>query len=185
MITNQNLNNFYVLVDIENKIVIDRIQKLPENWRNIAGLPGLSDEELCNLSWAGWKNIGWINIHSEKILEYKSSQENIELNKNTFKSLITEIRKEQQSSSIQYEGMRIKPDTKTLYSLFVLQNKENINFKCMNGYCTFTSKQLKELCDIIELHVQKWFNWEMNVYCQIDLCQNISDFLNVNYSFYE
>ena len=30
MITNQNLNNFYVLVDIENKIVIDRIQKLIE-----------------------------------------------------------------------------------------------------------------------------------------------------------
>lgn len=46
-----NLNKFYVLVDTEQKIVIDKIQRLPENWKNIAGLPGLTDEEICDLKW--------------------------------------------------------------------------------------------------------------------------------------
>lgn len=180
---NRDLYNFYVLVDTENKSILDKIQKLPENWRNIAGLPGLSDKELCNLTWAGWSNLGWINIHSEEIKKYNHSPENLELNKNTFKVLITEIRKEQQLSLIEYKGAKIQPSTKTLHSLFFLQSKEKVNFKCINGYHTFISDELKELYDIIESHVQKWFDWEMNVYLQIDLCQNVSDFLNVNYDF--
>jgi hypothetical protein len=180
---NHNLYNFYVFVNNENKLILDKIQKLPENWRNIAGLPGLSDEELRDLTWAGWTNHGWINIRSEEIKNYSHSPENLELNKNTFKHLISEIRKEQQLNIVDYDGARIQPNKKTLYSLFLLQSKEKVNFKCMNGYYTFTSEQIKELYGILELHIQKWFDWEMNVYSQIDSCQNVSDFLNVNYDF--
>jgi len=179
----KNLNNFYVLVDTRDKIVIDKIQKLPENWKNIAGLPGLSDKKICNLTWAGWDNLGWINIHSEKIKDYGYSPENLELNKNAFKVLISEIRKEQQSNTIEYQGAKIKSNTNTLFSLFTLQGKQQVNFKCINGYYTFTSEQLKELYDIMESTMQKWFDWEMNVYSQIDACQSISDFLNIDYDF--
>jgi hypothetical protein len=180
---NQNLNNFYILVDTEKKIVIDKIQKLPQNWKNIAGLPGLSDEELRDLKWAGHSNLGWINIHSEEIKQYSSSQENLELNKNEFKSLITQLRKEKQSEVIEYQGAKLKSDTNTLYSLFLLHKKKEVNYKCINGYYTFTSPQICELYDIIDTNMQKWFDWEMNVYAQIDVCKNISDFLNVNYDF--
>jgi hypothetical protein len=176
-----NLNNFYVLVDTETKLVIDKIQKLPENWKNIAGLPGLTDKELCDLKWAGQNNFGWINIHSELIKEYKSSKENLELNKNTFKDLITSLRKERQESPIQYEGARIKPDNKTLYALFLLKDKPTVNFKCLNGYYTFNSEQIKELYDIIDSNIQKYFDIEMSIYQQIEVCESISDFFNVNY----
>jgi hypothetical protein len=179
---NQNLNNFYILVDTEKKIVIDKIQKLPQNWKNIAGLPGLSDEELRDLKWAGHSNLGWINIHSEEIKQYSSSQENLELNKNEFKSLITQLRKEKQSETIEYQGAKLKSDTNTLYSLFLLHKKKEVNYKCINGYHTFTSSQICKLYDIIDTNMQKWFDWEMNVYSQIDVCKNISDFLNVNFS---
>jgi len=180
---NQNLNNFYILVDTEKKIIIDKIQQLPQNWKNIAGLPGLSDEELRDLKWAGHSNLGWINIHSEKIKQYSSSQENLELNKNEFKSLITQLRKEKQSESIEYQGAKLKSGTNTLYSLFLLHKKKEVNYKCINGYHTFTSPQICELYDIIDTNMQKWFDWEMNVYSQIDACLSISDFLNVNYDF--
>ena len=43
-----NLDELYVLVDTRQKIVIDKIQKLPENWKNIAGLSGLTDEQLSD-----------------------------------------------------------------------------------------------------------------------------------------
>jgi hypothetical protein len=178
-----NLNNFYVLIDTETKLVIDKIQKLPENWKNIAGLPGLTDEELCDLKWAGHHNLGWINIHSESIKKYKSSEENLILNKNTFKSLITDMRKEKQKTPIEYQGAKIKSNNKTLYSLHLLKDKTIVNFKCLNGYYTFNSTQIKEIYDMIDNNIQKFYNIEMDIYRQIDSCQSLSDFFNINYDF--
>jgi hypothetical protein len=179
-----NLNNFYVLVDTETNQVIDRIQKLPQNWQNIAGLPGLSDEELCDLKWAGHRNLGWINIHSEKIKEYTSPPENLDLNKNTFKFLISELRKEKQSEPIEYNGAKLKSNIQTWHSLSLLKEKEKVNYKCINGYYTFTSLQIVEICDKIEQQIQTPFDREMEIYDQIDKCQSISDFFNVIYTFY-
>ena len=178
-----NLTNFYVLVDTETKEIIDKIQKLPENWKNIAGLSALSDEELCDLKWAGQHNLGWINIHSEKIKEYTSLSENLDLNKNTFKFLISELRKEKQSEPIEYNGARLKSNIQTWHLLSLLKEKEKVNYKCINGYFTFTSLQLAEICDKIEQQIQSLFDCEMQIYQQIDACQSISDFLNVTYDF--
>jgi len=179
----KKIDDFYILVDTEKKLVIDKIQKLPQNWKNIAGLPGLSDEQLRDLKWAGYSNLGWINIRSKEIKEDSSSQENLELNKNEFKSLITQFRKEKQSESIEYQGAKLKSDTTTLYSLFLLRHKEKVNYKCINGYYVFTSLQINELYGIMESNIEKWFDWEMSVYSQIDACQSVFDFLNVNYDF--
>lgn len=179
----KNLNDFYVLVDIESKEIIDKIQKLPENWKNIAGLPGLSDEELCDLKWAGHHNLGWISIQSKKIKEYTSSQDNLELNKNIFKQLISELRKDKQLESIEYHGAKLKLNIQTWNSLSLLKTKEKVNYKCINGYFTFTSLQLVEICDIIEQHIENLFNLEMEIFQQIDNCQSISDFFNVVYDF--
>lgn len=177
------LNDLYILVDIENKITIDKIQKLPSNWSNISGLAGLSDDELSDLSWAGHHNIGWINIKSEKIKEYTSGPENLELNKNTFKQLVSEERKELQKIPIKYEESIIKTDLKTIYFLYSMRNKSKINYKCVNGYYTFNSDQIMSILDTIQKHIQKYFDIEMEIYKQIDSCQSISDFFDVNYKF--
>lgn len=176
-----NLNNFYVLVDTENKIVIDKIQKLPKNWNNISGLSGLSDEQLCDLKWAGHHNIGWVNIHSELIKEYSSSLENLNLNKNTFKSLVTEIRKEKQYTPIEYNGAKIKADNRTFCTLHILKERDYVNFKCLDGYHTFTSLQMQKIYTIVNEQMQKYFDIEMKIYKQIDSCKSIADFLYVNY----
>lgn len=173
------LNDYYVLVDTHSMLVIDKIQKLPENWFNIAGLPGLTDDQLKNLTWAGHYNKGWINIQTEEIKKYSSSVENLELNKNEFKRLITELRKEQQETTINYYDAQIKSNIKTLYTLLLLKSKDKVHFKCVNGYYTFNRFQLEELYDIIDHNIQKLFNWEMKIYAQIDKCQVISDFLNI------
>lgn len=176
------LNDYFVLVDIKNKIVIDKLQKLPKNWQNIAGLSGLSDQQLADLSWSGNENIGWIRINSEKIKEYKSSPENLNLNKNILKELVSLFRYQNQIKQIKYNDAIIKADEKTRYSLFIkrIQAKENpnltINYKCVNGYHTFTSFQLVELCDIIEKHVQKCFDLEKIIFNKIEQATEIYDF---------
>ena len=176
-----NLNDFYVLVDIEQKQIINKIQKLPENWKNISGLNGLSDNELKNLDWSGNKNIGWINIKSKNITNFYSSPENLELNKNTLKTLISEIRKDKQEEPIEYKNAKLKTDIQTRYSLEILKTKNKVNYKCINGYYTLTSIDIKQICDIIDAQIQKYFDIEKNIHEKIEKCSSLSDFLNINY----
>jgi pyruvate formate-lyase activating enzyme-like uncharacterized protein len=176
-----DLSNFYILVDTETKQIINKIEKLPQNWKNIAGLPGLSDEELCDLEWAGQPNLGWVNIHSKKIKEYESSPENLELNKNEFKILISDLIKEKKSEPIEYCGAKLKSDNQTWNSLFILKEYDKVNYKCIDGYHTFTSSQITEIYAIITENIQKYFDLEMEIYTQIDSCQSISDFFNVKW----
>ena len=180
-----NLNNFYILVDTEKKIFIDKIQTLPQNWVNISGLPNYDDEKLSDLTWAGHKNLGWINTKSNQIKNFSSSPENLELNKNHFKKLVSEKRKEKQSISINYEGAEIKTDLETRYSLLLLKmsNEDEINFKCINGYYTFNQLEICKICDIIDEQIQKYFDIEKNIYKQIDKCGSVQDFFDINYDF--
>ena len=93
------------------------------------------------------------------------------------------MEKEKQIEIIDYHGAKIKCDLETRYSLFTLKNKEKVNFKCINGYYSFTSLQIAEIYDRIEKQIQSYFDIEMKIYEQIDMCQSISDFFNVKYDF--
>ena len=180
-----NLNDFYVLVDTENQIIIDKIQTLPLNWANISGLSNYDDEKLSDLTWSGHKNLGWINIKSILINKFYSSPENLNLNKNEFKRLISKKRKQKQNNPISYKEAVIKSNFETRYSLlnFKLSNKTHINFKCINGYYNFNKLEVDEIYAMIDEQIQKYFDTEKNIYEQIDNCVSIQDFFNVNYDF--
>lgn len=181
-----NLNDLYVLVDNEKSLIIDKIQELPENWNNISGLKNLPEDKIKNLDWSGNKNLGWINIKSKDIKKYSSLKETLELNKNHFKAIISKIRKEKQSNPIKYNEAEIKTDFKTRFSLFLLINSssnKDINFKCLNGYFSFNHTQLEDILSIINNQIQKYFDIEKNIFNQIDKCNSVQDFMNVNYDF--
>jgi hypothetical protein len=180
-----NLNNFYILVDNEKKEIIDKFQKLPRNWKNISGLSGLSDEQLENLNWAGHHNLGWINLYSPKILEFNSSEENLQLNKNTLKYLISEKRKEKQNLPVIFKESHFKTDIKTRYTLFTLKssNKKQINFKCINGYYKFTPYELEKVYNLIEDKLLYLFDLEMFLYKEIDDCKSFSDISKIRWNF--
>ena len=176
------LDDYYVLVDTEQKIIIDRIRKLPDNWCNISGLSGLSDQELCDLKWAGHHNLGWISIFSKQVKKYHSSPENLEMNKNIFKKLISELREEKELSGIEYQSIKFKTDEKTRYSLLMKKTygSSKINYKCFNNYYTFSLEQIDEILNVIEKYIQECFDWEKKIYDQIDECKNIFDFSKIN-----
>lgn len=182
-------DKLYVLVDLNEKLILGKIEKLPENWRNIAGLYNLSEEKLSDLGWSGNEGCGWIEINSPKIKDYECSSENLRLQKRTFKELVSKIRKEKEGKFISYKGVRINPNEKTRYSLFVKRvlAKENpertFSFKFLDGYTTLNSSQIIELCDIMEEHIQKCFDREREIYEKIEACEKISDFFEVNYDF--
>jgi len=184
-----NMKNFYVLVDPQNKIVLDKIQELPENWRNIAGLPGLSDEEICDLKWAGWDNLGWINIRSPEMSNYESSLENLEMNKLTLKDLITEKVNQKKESLLYYKDVQIPTDYETRIELLILKERaketpeKTFNLKLRFKYYQFSAKDIINISNLIEDHNESCNLWEKEVYSQIESCNALSDFPNINYDF--
>jgi hypothetical protein len=180
-----NQSEFYILVDTEKKETIDKFQKLPQNWKNISGLPGLSDQELEDLKWAGHYNLGWINLNSTKLKEFKFSQDNLQLNKNNLKNLVSKKRKEVQNTLIDFKGAKFKINNKTRLSLFLLKNskKEKINFKCINEYRSFSVIEICEIFEFLENKSQELFDLEMQIYEKIDNCETIKDLSKLNLEF--
>lgn len=180
-----DFSKFYVLVDTEKNIIIDKIQELPQNWKNIAGLPGLSDYELENLEWAGHKNLGWISIQSPKIKNYLISKENFELQKNILKDLVSSKTKEIENNKTIYKSILVEINSinRSIITSYYIRSQKNSNLqfycKFFNKYYTFTSKEIEDLYDIIESHYFSIAEFEMKIYNQIDSCQNIFDFLNI------
>jgi hypothetical protein len=183
------MKNFYVLVDPQNKIVLDKVQELPENWRNIAGLPGLSDEELRDLKWAGWDNLGWINIRSSEMFDYESSPENLEMNKLTLKVLVTEKVNQKKEGLLLYKEILIPTDSETRLELLILKERARQNpektfvLKIRFQYYQFPAEDIINISNLIEDYNESCNLWEMEVYSQIESCQSIADFSNINYDF--
>ena len=183
------MSNFYVLVDPQNKIVLDKIQELPENWRNIAGLPGLSDEEIRDLKWAGWDNLGWINIRSSEMFDYESSSEKLEMNKLTLKFLVTEKVNEKKESLLSYKEILIPTDSETRLELLILKERAQQNpektfvLKLRFRYYEFSAEDIINISNLIEDHNESCNLWEKEVYSQIESCQSLAEFSNINYDF--
>ena len=117
------------------------------------------------------------------IKDFYSSPDNLQLNKNELKKIISTIRKEKQNEVITYNSAKIKSDILTRYSLEIVKEKEKINYKSINGYYVFNSVDIKNICDMIDKQTQNYFDIEKNIYEQIDKCTSITDFLNINYDF--
>lgn len=174
---------YYVLVDFELNQIIDKIQKLPENWNNICGLPRLTDTELSNLEWAGHKNLGWINFCSESITKYKFSNENLELNKNQIKSIISSIRDKKQQEPIEYKEKLVKSNKESLCILNSIKDESFINYKCVNGYLQLSTSEIIEIFNLMRDKFQYYFNLETELYDKIDKCTTIYELSRVNYDF--
>ncbi len=184
-----NINDFYILVDRKKKIIINKIQKLPEYWNNISGLSNLSDEELSDLSWSGNSDLGFIRINSEELEEYSSNEENLKLNKFEIKKLVSESKSYKKNEYVIFDGVKVPVDDTTRYAILIkkLQSLKDesltFNFKCFGEYFTFTALQMIELSDIIEEYVQSLYDKEMQIFNQIDSCEKVSDFVNIDYDF--
>jgi len=182
-----NLSDFFVIVDNEKKIITTQIQKLPINWQNISGMSGLSEKELSDLEWAGHKNIGWISIISEEINNYVSDFSNMSLNRTSLKNFVTEERKKLEDEPIEYETdfaiVKIKPNIKNLHTLSLIKHRDTVNYKCGHYFDVLEKKHMEDLCVIIEDKIQQFFDWECNIFMQIDACIGVSDFKKINYDF--
>ena len=180
-------NDFYVLVDTNTKQIISKLEPLPEYWKNIAGLTNFSEEELKDLSWSGNPGLGWIKITSELLGDYSSSPENLTLNKNHFKQIISDHFELKKEIGVTYKNIRCPVNKTTIFDLNIknLQADQSPEktfvYKIINDYYSFRAEEIKELCDLINQHDIELSLSEMNIFKEIESCSTVHELSKINY----
>ena len=182
-----NLSDYYICVSPKNKEVTGNIAKLPGSWKNISGFNLLSDEELLDLSWANYEDVGYINVLSEKLDEYHFDDNRFNNNKNQLKALISINNDESNSNdiiSINEKDVIVNEQTIPYIILKKLLFLDNCNLsevyiECCNGYEKFVKSEVDDLCAIINSNQTKLISNENDLCEKIDLCKCFKDIIEL------
>lgn len=181
-------NNLYFKINPKTKKILAHPQKLEENWRNISGLPYLSKSELYDLSWAGYKNEGFIHIEDEEELNQLTCDNEI-LNqiKIYYRNYVSELRYRKESEVIcidDYFYIQLNDRCKLLLTMKYLEcssNKDlNFRWKTIKGSIEFNSSKFINLYHKIQVHIQNLFEEELELQEKINQCEDINELLNLN-----
>jgi hypothetical protein len=179
-------DKLYVLVDHNQKIIIDHIRYLPENWNNIHGLKHLDDTKLENLNWAGYDNMGWIKITDERLSEYSHTEEWLNMSLLGFKNQVANSRWEKEGEILEFNGMQIKLSDRTLNSLnsikLSISNDEVINWKFINGFKNLTYEEFLNLHSFVMSYIKKCFEEEKRLIDLYDSIKTIDEFISEDFS---
>lgn len=179
------MNDLYVLVDHNQKMIIDHIKKLPENWNNINGLNLLDSEKLYNLDWAGQLGLGWVKINDDILKNYTHLPEWFEISKSCLKALISNERWEKEQDIITFKQNKLKLDDRTRSSLSLQKSALNpetteINWKFINGFVSLSVEDFTSLYLFSVNYIQECFNEEKRLINLYDSANFLEDLLLLN-----
>ena len=121
------MSDFYFYCDISKYEILEEAKPLEENWNTICGLKFLSDDELKDLSWAGYDGFGFLRIDNPTIQKYAYSDALLNIIKSNLK-----------------DQVKLKKDEREVFGIIVnnsfnislsLQAKTNLIFEGIN-ICT-------------------------------------------------
>lgn len=176
------MNDFYVLVDHNQKMIIDHIKKLPENWNNINGLNLLDPEKLYNLDWAGQIGLGWVSVNDDILKDYTSLPEWFEISKSGLKASVSGERWKKEQDIITFKGNRLKLDDRTRNSLTLqkigLDNTvTQINWKFIDGFVSLSVEDFISLYTFVINYIQSCFNEEQRLINLYNSATSLEDLL--------
>lgn len=179
------MNDFYVLVDHNQKMIITPIQKLPEDWNNINGLNLLDEEKLHNLDWAGQIGLGWININDEILNDYTSLPEWFEISKSGMKKLVSDERWNKEHDVINFNGNQLQLNERTKSALnfqktALSSETVEVKWKFINGFVSLTTEEFLSLYKFVSEYIQKCFDEEERLIQLYNSANNLEDLLELN-----
>lgn len=179
------MNDFYVLVDHNQKMIIDHIKKLPEDWNNIHGLNLLDSEKLSNLDWAGQIGLGWVNINDEILSEYTSLPEWFEISKSGLKKLISDERWKKEHDVVYFNGNQLQLNERTRNALnfqkvALSSETVEVKWKFINGFVSLTVEEFSSLYDFVSGYIQECFNEEERLTQLYNSANNLTNLLKLD-----
>lgn len=179
--------NTYALVNHRDMMVVDRLQPLPEGWRNMSQLSALTDEELFELSWAGWENEGWVCVTDPRFGDYSCPEETLNMNKLNLKAEVQNQINGLRETLLKYKEKDIpfNDEVRTEFHILSERAKDLPNsyflVKMRFEYFQFTGREILEISDMLELHNQNCNMKEYSIFKDIEACQSLKELTEVNY----
>lgn len=172
-------SDFFFLIDIPNKKVVNSIQTLPLNWRNIHGLPGLSDDQLENLRWAGHPRTGWLRVTDPRLSRYAFEEGGVDLQQRSVnKILIASVKKKlKHNFFFEQKHYNITPEFKfSLTSLIVKPYDGNKFILLSNDILSLSYEEAATLYYEVDMFYNETCKWAEDVKSQIKNFREPKDF---------
>lgn len=186
------MSDFYFEINPSENKIINFPVELDINWKNISGILFLSKEELYDLEWAGYPNIGFVKINKENknIIKDLSYDPNIlNATKLIYRNLVTKNCSEYEifpilvnnSFSIQLTE-RNKLQILMKYNECLLNRDLKFNWKTLSGFVELDSEKFINLYSKVQIYIQKLLDIECDLYVKIEKCECMEELLDLDLS---
>lgn len=154
----------YFYCDIIGKEILDEAKPLADNWETICGLKFLSDEELSNLSWAGYPGFGFLRLKDPIVDQYAYSDKLLIDVRSSLKKQV-----ENKKTNIEISGITVNDSFiislsaeskidlifKYLYCKEKLTEDSDVQLSTNNGMVTISVKNYLILFNFIQEYLNK------------------------------
>lgn len=182
--------DYYFEINPSEKKILNFPVELDINWKNISGILFLSKEELYDLSWAGYPNIGFIKISKENkdiIKDFKYDSDILDKSKLIYKNILEKNCHEKEVSPILVNDhfsiqLTEKNKLKILmkYNECILNDNLKFNWKTLTGFVELDSKKFISLYNEVQNYIQKILDIEYDLCEKIKNCKSIVELLNLD-----
>jgi hypothetical protein len=181
-------SDLYVYCDIVKKEILENPQSLEENWKNISGLVYLSDDELKDLSWAGYSGVGFINISNNILFDYQYPKDLMTNMKVKLKNDIEykKCQKEIEGVIINNKfNISLSSDSKISLLMKYLECKETdfvFDFLTVSGTVKLSSTQFINIFNSIQKYINDLLQTQIDLFKKIDGEDELKNLLKLNHN---
>lgn len=186
------MNDLYFEINPKEKKILSPPQELDVNWKNISGILFLSKDELYDLSWAGYSDIGFVKIDKENIdliknLTYDDYIFNI--TKSKCNTIVSQNRYEKEIQTLLVDNEfsiqlseKFKLNMLMKYNECISDSNLSFHWKTIGGFVEFDSERFLKLYKKIQQYTQSLFDLERDLYKKIEDCQDIKSLIELDLS---
>jgi hypothetical protein len=177
------LNDLYLEINPTSKKIISYPKKLELNWNNVGGISYLDDDKLYDLSWAGYPENGFVKFSKDKrytISKLFCDDSLFSLIKSKIKNYLSEIRYNEECKGVIINDQYIIDTNDRSKLLLLMKYMECLShpdlkfkWKAKSGYIDFTSSQFIIIYNKIQEYIQKCFDLEFSLSCNLDECDTV------------
>lgn len=167
----------YFYCDIKKKEILDEAKPLDENWNTICGLKFLSEDELKDLSWAGYGEVGFLKLTNPTINQYAYSDKLLTNVKINLKNQLNDIKRNKQYYGIIVNNSfnislstESKIDFIFKYLYYKDREKENIDIQLNtnSGIIYVSNQKFLKIFDFMHQYLNELESVKINIDKKID-----------------
>lgn len=167
----------YFFCDIKKKEILDEARPLDENWETICGLKFLSEDELRDLSWAGYDGVGFLKLSNPIINQYAYSDKLLDNVKINLKNQLNDIKRTKEFCGVIVNNnfnISLSTESKTDFIFKYLYYKDrvkedvDIQLNTNSGIIYVSNQKFLKIFDFMQQYLNELELVKVNIDKKID-----------------